>query len=151
MSEKKIVVPDEMLEAAECAYRSMENYNPTHATNARHLVLLKAELEAALRWLINQWDTAANTERMPDPRYTNSREQFERFVLQWSRREDIDFVDLLSFFGNRLNERFLAPEPEVPEEIRSLLWSGSKYRPQVDSEHNYKVMEAYLSGQKSKP
>jgi len=50
------------------------------------------------------WSTAPNSVRMPKPWYSNSRKKWEVFSKQWKRCDDIDFVDLLIFFGNLFNE-----------------------------------------------
>ena len=43
---------------------------------------------------------------------------------------------------------FLAPEPEVPEEVKDLLWDGQTGE---DEEHNRKIIEAFnRRGQKSR-
>jgi hypothetical protein len=105
MSDKKIKVPDGMLEAA------IDSHNEAILRGETPLVY-KA-LEAALRWQAENWNKAPNAERMPDQWYYKSLKKWEKFSAQWRCREDISFVDLLIFFGNRLNERFLAPEPAI--------------------------------------
>ena len=45
---------------------------------------------------------------------------------------------------------FLAPEPEVPEEIKDLLWSIGGTWMQTDKKHNNEVAEAYRRGKEAK-
>ena len=124
MSEEKIVVPEGMLEATRGAC------TPNHPNRTR------IELEAALRWL---------SENPIEPTQKQSRKLYADvpqgllvdevpswYAIVWQRR------------------MFLAPESEVPEEIKDLLWSIGGTWMQTDKKHNNEVAEAYRRGKEAK-
>ena len=123
----KIVVPEEMLKAAEKAWIDNASQGSIKA--------LKNAVEAALRWQIENWGTAPNSQRMPDIWYAKSKEKWDTFKSQWGSEHQIPFVDLLIFFITRYHESFLAHEPEhkdgtvVYREGTTIpigVWSGGK-------------------------
>ena len=121
---KKIIVPEPMLSAAEdsgagCGSRSCEMI-----------------LEAALRWLSENPIVPTDEQaKLLGKVYASNNfgsdyhDSLKRTVVEWQRR------------------MFLAPEPEVPEEVKDLLWDGQTGE---DEEHNRKIIEAFNRGQKSK-
>lgn len=108
MSEKRIVVPDGMVEAAIEAVRDRNEFG-FHFLDNKDEERIKAQtqdtLEAALRWAIGNWGTAPNAQRMPDLWYWNSRAKWEQFKSQWNSARDIPFVDLFIFFVSRYHSR----------------------------------------------
>ena len=120
MSEKKIAAPEGMLEAA--------------ATEARNLGSGWVQiLEAALRWL-------SENPIEPTPQWIHEVWRQERnpqagtfalrVIREWQRR------------------MFLAPESEVPEEIKDLAVSDLDM--EWDGPINKRILEAFRRGQKSK-
>ena len=123
--EKKIVVPAEMLKAA----------IPTFAADsyADAKGIATAILEAALYWLsenpmvptAKQRDAVVKSATLNGQMTTN----YACLMIEWQRH------------------MFLAPEPEVPEEIRNLFVAEVS---EPASEFNARVVEAYRLGQASK-
>lgn len=135
----KIKVPDGMLEAA------LSSGVFEGSDDAR------VALEATLQWQINHWENSPNADRMPDPWYTESRNKWQKFASQWKRHEGISFVDLMLFFGNRLNERFLDPEPDFPPELIPLCLDEAapdESRP-TRRFFNEELLKAYELGKKA--
>ena len=145
----KVVVPEGMMKAADEAW---DHFGGIGVDNR-----IRVSLEAALIWLMEDWKKSPNTARMPDPWYSASLAKWEKFRSQWNRDGDISFVDLLNFFGNRMIEHFLAPEPEVPKELESLLYPTPSGIPvvmtpscvTVQKDVNDRIIEAFRRGQKA--
>lgn len=134
MSEKKIVVPTGMIEAAHVAWQMhpIRGYDPDDAIN-------KA-LEAAIRWLSEnpivptrkQWDEIGASPEVYGHVYSNSDEAEIELCVAWQRR------------------MFLAPEPEIPEAVKDLLefWIDIG-NAETSSDTNRRILEAYRRGQKN--
>ena len=128
MSEKRIVVPEEMFKAMVHA----EN----HPGDKWDDDVLWEMLEAALRWLSenpiapNDEQVDALTNEVPYQDSGNGR-IFRAVIDKWQRR------------------MFLAPGPEVPEEVKDLLSS----RPNAfipSSRYNEVIIEAFRRGWEAK-
>jgi hypothetical protein len=117
MSDKKIVVPKGMLDAASLSTVKNNDFGQQAMNEIqRHYKEwpgLESVIQASLRWMVEDWEKSPNAKRMPEPWYTDSLKKWEKFASQWQKREDINFVDMLIFFGNILNERFVKSETEV--------------------------------------
>jgi hypothetical protein len=143
MSESKkpnVYVPQGMLRAVLSEVRD----------NFHDKMIAESALYDALRWQKENWSTAPNAERMPEPWYTRSLKEWNKFTAQWSELSDISFVDILIFCGNRLYERYDAPKPEVSEEIKDLILPDIEsgfFKPEVLNE---RLREAFRRGQESK-
>lgn len=150
MNDKKIVVPSGM---ARVAWDAMDHHVKVHGPAVGcapgSMCSLTVGLEEALRWMIENWGTAPNAQRMPDVWYGNSKAKWERFKSQWKSADNIPFVDLLIFFVSRYHESFLALEPEVPEEINDLILPNIEsefFKPEILNE---RIIEAYRRGRKN--
>ena len=135
MNEKKCIVPKGMLEAARTGWR-FTVLDPVDD--------LEKCLEAALCWL---------SENPIVPTEDAAREIGKKFSNQPS---SIDFVRQVCTEFQRY--MFIAPEPEVPEEIQDLLYvdavtfklpNGNSFLGSMAS-HNEAVIEAYRRGKKAK-
>ncbi len=116
MSEKRYVVPDGMMNAA-C--------NDHHAIGVNQRDVAKM-LEAALRWLSE--NPIVPTER-ECARLCDYDPKIVKFVVSvWQRLA------------------FLAPEPEVPEAIKDLLWVRLERDGCDVEDHNKDILEAYQRG-----
>lgn len=159
MNEKNIVVPSGM---ARVAWDAMDHHVKVHGPAVGcfpgSMCSLTVGLEAALRWMIDDWNESPNARRAPDPWYSNSLKEWESFVVQWKNLQDVGFADLLFFFGIRMNERFLAaePEPEMPEEIvdlmvseKSIQGAGAQSIESAIKQLNQRTLEAFRRGQVS--
>jgi hypothetical protein len=106
MSDKKIVVPEEMLRAA---------FNETHPTTGQYAIL-RDGLEAAMRWL---------SENPIQPTHEQCRDMIDRSGLQGERVPGIDDRPRIStrqakcLVVNWQRCMFLAPDPELPGEYLS--------------------------------
>ena len=128
--EKKIVVPEGMMKAAIFAWRlhPIRGYPPEDA-------VCKA-VEAALRWLSEH--PIVPTQKQSRKLYADVPQGLlvdevpSWYAVEWQRR------------------MFLAPESEVPEEIKDLLWSIGGTWMQTDKKHNNEVAEAYRRGKEAK-
>jgi len=138
--EKKIVVPSGMVDAAYGKAIEDEDgkvrYSPVDAVKSHERLGVERILEAALRWL---------SENPIEPTQKQSRKLYADvpqgllvdevpswYAIVWQRR------------------MFLAPESEVPEEIKDLLWSIGGTWMQTDKKHNNEVAEAYRRGKEAK-
>jgi hypothetical protein len=128
MSDKKIKVPDGMLEAAMRA--SMEAGLPIGPSTE-----LRVVIEAALRWL------SAGHMDFPLPLLKEILEA----VPGWKLNETV----IQNVLHQGLRRMFLAPEPEVPEELRELLMTGAD-EGTFNWAVNKAIMEAFRRGQKSR-
>ena len=139
----KIVVPGGMLDAALEVARERRGY-PHLASlgTARLKANVQAELEAALRWIAKNPIGPTNEQakelwRTSTAGETNEARRASLAAVEWQRR------------------MFLAPEPEVPEEIKDLLFVGGILTAdQVLNEYpkgevDKLILEAYRRGQKS--
>ena len=124
--EKKIAIPEGMLEAAVAAVKIP--VSGQLARNQTHDIL-----EAALRWLSENpiVPTMEQATEMSDSGHPCVLDGVW-YATEWQRR------------------MFLAPEPEVPEEIKDLLWSIGGTWMQTDKKHNNEVAEAYRRGKEAK-
>jgi hypothetical protein len=119
--------------------------------NGNKYYYISKGLEAALLWMVEDWEKSPNSVRMPDPWYSASLAKWEKFRSKWNRDGDISFVDLLNFFGNRLCERFIAPEPETPKELDDLI-ADLELSPKLEiprTQYNADIIEAFRRGQKA--
>lgn len=126
MSEQRYRVPDGMLKAALSSGVFEGNDDAQVA------------LEDALRWLMEQRPTRDQMDAI-----------IRRAGLAPSEASDVIAFSIIDEFQRRM---FLALEPEVPEDIKDLLWHGSAdSRNRNDAEaHNDRILEAYRRGRESK-
>lgn len=123
--EKKIQVPEGMYNAARNIGRSD--------------LAIKERLEASLRWL-------SKNPIVPT-------EQQLQAIADEHNRGKCYPENILPYVTGFQRRMFFAPEPEIPEAIKSLLW---KNVPQADefndpvSQHNTIVLAAFLRGQNSR-
>ena len=159
MSDQKIVIPEAMLEAVAVVVRKELRFGSMKRTlryGTSSEEIAECAAEAAIRWMIEDWKTSPNARRMPEPWYSKCRQKWNEFTPQWKENADIDFVDLLVFFGNRMMERFVSQELEVPEDIKDLLIPIFTLGEEVarplgtNSEYNHAIIEAFHRGQQSK-
>lgn len=131
MSERKIVVPEGMLKAA-------------WDTEAPFLLKsgIKSALESALRWL-------SENPIVPTDEQVESFSTEPMSVTAWAK----------AWAAEWQRQMFVAPEPQIPEEIRDLLLPNFSNAVQmVTGEHGTRteakyveaVKEAFLRGQQSK-
>ena len=121
---KKIIVPDGMLKSANDAWIACE-YEKLDA--------MRDALEAALLWLSENPIVPTDEQIVLLKRECPTRIEFYRFrwaTAEWQRR------------------MFLAPEPEVPEEVKDLLSDGDILC--KEGHFNHCILEAFRRGQKSK-
>jgi hypothetical protein len=84
-------------------------------------------LEAALRWLSERLD------------------QLEKVRPNWNRSE----ADGWNLAMNNVRDLLLVPEPEIPEEVKDLLWDLSHSGWQATGEkHNTEIIEAFNRGRR---
>jgi hypothetical protein len=126
MSERKVVVPDGMLEAALgiLTIGDPDTWRP----------IFRNILAAALRWL------SANPSELTDEMWHQVSWDGKATIVT---RETIN--GLLRFVFSRM---FLAPEPEAPEEIRDLLVLRAEEMPLL-KQINVNILEAFRRGQKA--
>ena len=106
MSHYEIVVPEGMR-------RAVGNVPVFSGVSGEQTTeIIDGILNSVLRWQIENWGTAPNSQRMPDIWYAKSKAKWEKFKSQWEYSQ-IPFVDLLIFFVTIYHESFLVPEPEV--------------------------------------
>lgn len=101
MNEKKYIVPEGMLKAVEGRYRMVysSGFNPP---------VVRANLEAALRWLSE------------NPIVPTDQQEMEIYKKYISTVSDKAYpIYLLKEWQRRM---FLAPEPEVPEAVKDILY-----------------------------
>lgn len=132
MSERKIVVPEAMLQAA------MDAQEIYAIPQTRHIV------EAVLRWLSenpivptpDQWAAASDAVSV---RYR------KKFGVSFS----FSHTEIAEEWQRRM---FLAPEPSAPIELIDLLWQGKVVMPADESikENDRRIIEAYRRGKESK-
>lgn len=133
MSEKRYVVPEEMLRAAWNACK----YTTNVAIVDPRKVMLRKGIEAGLKWLADNPIAPPHSfgEELCNGRtegYDPSPTEFEGAVMEWQRR------------------MFLAPDPESPEEIKDLLVSGSLNEAFFSHDiYNERILDAYRRGQKA--
>jgi len=121
----RVVIPEGMLQVGRAAYNA-------YVTADRGAIFI---LEAALRWL-------SENPVVPTP------EQTKKLLatVQFGAGREIDphlIENLLLAWQRRM---FLAPEPEVPEAIKDLLYAGNGL---TSGDIDKKVIEAYRRGQKA--
>lgn len=125
MSEKKIVIPEGMLQAG---------WDAVHEANG--IAGVSTVLEAALRWL-------SENPILP----TNLAES--AIYSEWKKDHDLQYpLWILREWQRRM---FLAPEPEVPEEIKDLLVSNEDEKRGIplvtpSDVFNQKITEAFQRG-----
>ena len=144
MSEKKIVVPDWMLTRA-CEYyqRTSQGY-----PRMDMVTLVRGTLEAALRWL-SENPIVPTDEQLKDLR-GSIHPQEATGGGRWMGATDVEEG---AVEWQRM--MFLAPEPEIPDQIKDLireqtLPTGQWYTIGVDV-HNQAILEAFRRGQKAGP
>lgn len=124
MTEKKIVVPEGMLKAA-CG--------ATRGITTGQWAILRDGLEAALLWLSGQ-----------DPT------QFEfDYAYEEAMRMSVPQGNFLGGWAACVKwqrNRFLAPDPEIPEEIKDLFMDPGPFGDAV----NKAITEAYRRGKAAK-
>jgi hypothetical protein len=136
MSEKKYIVPAGMLDATF-----------SHAPMVTCKASMRDALEAALRWWSKNPTVPTTDQAMEIGKKFSNQPSVCDYVMQvcveWQRR------------------CFLAPEPEVPEEIKDLLYSECEQRHErigcsdpkeagrFITESDRRVLEAYRRGQES--
>jgi len=149
--EKKIVVPEGMLRAAWHAQLPADN--PTFEWDEGDELnrkFYRRIFEAALRWLSENpiVPTLEQTESMRHLFHITDKplSVYQNVAVEWQRR------------------CFLAPEPEVPEDVKELLWADARcpdgifYFPVDDRKpytsetlhHNEQIIEAYRRGKGAK-
>lgn len=131
MSGKKIVVPEEMLDAVNGASVVAQNL---------HDESLFEMLEAALRWL---------SDNPIVPTVEQSSDMMEKFPVNTTRNVCVEWQ----------RRMFLASKPDFPEEMHNLLWSeretgnppsATSVSVHARQVHNRQIVEAYRLGQQSK-
>jgi hypothetical protein len=136
MSESRVVVPEGMLKAAK---ESEEEYL---RDNQSRDVCREVILEASLRWL---------SENPMFPTHSEVNSILAMVQFQSLRGTSLDGLqDFAAMWQRRC---FLAPEPEVPEAVKDLMWpdSPSCSPTIIDAQSiNKRVLEAYRRGQRSK-
>ena len=125
---KKIIVPSGMFEAAKNS-----EYEPGS-------VEVRSILEAALRWL-------SENPIVPTIEQTGS-------LIDWYNHKKFGNGAVSDCAVEWQRRMFLAPEPEVPEELKDLLLdenipTADYSRPNRDY-YNTQILEAFRRGQKSK-
>lgn len=140
MGERKRVVPEGMLRAAENKYRTIENYNSHHATDPHSRMVLKECLESALRWL---------SENPTVPTISD----LEAMRSGWKDTPEASAEGVVIFLIAEWQRRmFLAPEPEVPRVVNGfddLLWNRVGMNGPVSEAvqrmelHNRQIVEAW--------
>ena len=135
MSETKIVVPEGMLNAGRAAYSGYV----TAEKGARRII------EAALRWLSENpiVPTDGFLKEMLCRDFFGGQNWTDLQVFFFGGQNWTD-PQVFKFCEEWQRRMFLAPEPEVPEAIKDLLWTidGDK----EDREHNTAILEAYRRG-----
>lgn len=137
---EKIVVPAGMLKAANEALR---------ASSPSMRSLEEITLEAALRWL--------------DEILYENNVDFHRAILEAEKKRcpgndeygsviarRVDFEYGVSFARNYIRDLFLAPESEVTEQVRDLLFPYSVTEKGRTMDANERIAEAFRRGQKAK-
>lgn len=137
MTEKQIVVPEEMLNAAVNAAILKANVSilqvsPKIAEDIREQ--FKVALEAALRWL-------SENPRVPTDEQMLALQDSFRSIPEAGEKQMLIAVEWQRIC-------WLKPEPEVPESIKDLLHQGAKGL-DLESEYNAGILEAYRRGQKN--
>ena len=133
MSDKKYTVPAEGLKAAVEVARKMEGYpHPDGEETKRLTEKVKAILEEGfIRW------------QSESPLVPTSKQESE-LLDSWIKESWLGKTEhLVTEWQRRM---YLAPEPEVPEEIKDLLWPNSRSASDLDRA----VIEAYRRGKASR-
>ena len=142
MSDKKILVPEGMLKAAveavrdrsEFGFHFIDNKDELRSRRARIVAQTQDTLEAALLWLSENPIVPTNeqTQGVCDSIFVGSENLLDPrdAMVEWQRR------------------MFLAPEPEVPEEINDLRLGGQTTMSM--GRMDWLLTEAFRRGQKSK-
>jgi hypothetical protein len=131
MSKRKIVVPEEMLRAA-VAVVSGGIYAP----------VLKSVIEAALDWLTDDKNIVS---LLPPDTLTKIAKRVPGRMLTQT-------TALLAVHVG-LEEMFLSPEPEFPEEIKDLLLYGADFihGQNAADEANKNILKAFRIGKEAGP
>lgn len=138
MSEKKYVVPEKMLRAATASVMKIHGYGETSSRYdyESHEANCRIALEAALRWL-------GENPIVP------TQEQLESLTSDW-RLMGTPCCSTQFIAVEWQRRMFLAPEPEIPEEVKDLLYgecASFTAAERVDA----RIIEAYRRGKRSKP
>ena len=138
MSDKKYVVPEGGLEVAKQVLR--DKFAFVERDNSTLGEYLKTSLEAFIRW---------QSENLIVP----SHEQVIHLCEIFANRSVISYCDSVRAVAIEwLRIMYLAPEPEVPEEIKDLLLTEQSHKDvqPLKGELNSLIMEAYRRGKASK-
>ena len=130
--DKKYVVPEGMMKAA------YEQHFPAHETWVNEV------LKFVCWWL-------SENPILPEPK-TFFAEAWKAYCALEDRDELPEGYTFTRFSMERWQRRmFLAPEPEIPEDVKDLLeiWIDPSC-PEVATEKNRKIIEAYKRGRNSK-
>jgi len=129
MSEKRYVIPKGMLEAAILSHP----FDP-------RTKFIPEMLEAALRWL-------SDNPIVPTAKQSAELESLCRI------NDEPMCMDAIFYCSEWQRRMFLAPEPEVPEEVKDLLVDASVRYPDVPRSvpgyYNDLILEAFRRGQKA--
>lgn len=129
MSERKIIPPDDMIEAV--MRRHISRWDSAMSREQVEIVLV-----AALTWL-------AENPLMPTP--NNISPLLKAASLSNNNATSGIVTSIVRVWQQTA---FLAPEPVIPEEIKDLLLSDD-YRPLVTMGINERIAEAFRRGQKA--
>jgi hypothetical protein len=138
VSDKKYVVPEGGLEVAKQVLR--DKFAFVERDNSTLGEYLKTSLEAFIRW---------QSENLIVP----SHEQVIHLCEIFANRSVISYCDSVRAVAIEwLRIMYLAPEPEVPEEIKDLLLTEQSHKDvqPLKGELNSLIMEAYRRGKASK-
>ncbi len=135
----KIVVPEGMLKAVDAAW--INAHGGPHPQASPKVAKdiedgIRFDLEAALRWL---------SENPIVPTMQELVSMQEAYCRQQMSGEHNSMVFVAVEWQRRM---FLAPEPEVPEEIKDL-FVGQETLDNKGTEMNHRIHEAYRRGQKA--
>jgi hypothetical protein len=148
MGEKKIVVPEGMLKAAWHAQLPADN--PTwewDEGDEMQRKFYRRIFEAALRWLAENPIPTTTNSMCALVRYCRNKysPQIWESWTEWARSEV-----LLVEWQRRM---FLAPEPEIPEEVKDLLANTEQFTgiplTIARAQYNSDIIEAFHRGQKA--
>jgi hypothetical protein len=167
MSEKKIIIPEGMLEAA---HRAIANIIPGWC----QLDYERAAIEAALRWLDEKLEEMGQSNRYEGKLTAHAamvevwregvedvRRMFFAPESEWMSTGPLtraDFVGVLRKYNvgelviEKLSERLFGNQkkPEIPEAIKDLLVADPSPSKWSGDEFNSAVLEAYRRGQERK-
>lgn len=143
---KKILVPCRMAQVATNAIIDLWDGKPSHWNpSTDKMTIAMAALEAALQWLSENPIVPSQTQAME--------------LTGFTKYQDLELARARLALTRWQRRMFLAPEPEVHEEIEELLWKddfskskGTIWVRSIDDgmTWNQAVIEAYKRGKASK-